>query len=128
MLQSGKINFTRPREKSCRDMNCISINIQRADCRDKLVWIRSLFHKHKVNFLSIQESKLSNVDFGVVCFFWGNSSSSHVFSPSRGASGGNITIWDPVVISHNNIVISYFFVMVEATWWNSGLNIMFISV
>lgn len=57
--------------------------------------VKILCYKHKVNFLAIQETKMETLDLGVVCSFWENTSFSHVFSPSQGASGVILVIWNP---------------------------------
>ena len=75
-------------------MNYLSINNQGAGCLDKRSWIRTLCHKHKINFLAIQETKMKVIDLVTVRSFWGNNSFSHAVSPSRGVSGGILIIWD----------------------------------
>lgn len=106
-------------------MNCLSINLQGAGCGDKWVWVKSLCQKHKVNFLAIQESKMEVMDLVAIRSFWGNLSFSHAFSPSRGASGGIIVIWDPDYISKKRVIISGYFVAVEARWLRKNLEVMF---
>lgn len=81
-----------------------------------------------MKFLGIQESKLEVVDLFVARSFGGNPSFHHAFSPSRGASGGIIVIWNPDVISQTNVIISGYFVVVESNWMRSGLDFMFIVV
>lgn len=75
--------------------------------------------KHKLNFLAIQESKMENLDMCMVRSFWRNVA----FSPSRGAWGSIIAIWDLDVIAHKKIVTSDSFVAIEAIRMKSGLNI-----
>ena len=56
----------------CLLMNCVSINIQGAGNIEKRQWIRKLCNKHRVNFLGVQETKMSTVDDFMVRSIWGN--------------------------------------------------------
>lgn len=38
-------------------MNCLSLNIQGLGSKAKKDWIRELTNKHKISFLSLQETK-----------------------------------------------------------------------
>ncbi|XP_023769286.1 uncharacterized protein LOC111917882 [Lactuca sativa] len=60
--------------------------------------------------------------------FWGNYSFMHAFSPSRAASGGILAIWDVDLISHNHVSVHDGFVVIEAVWVRSGLQVNFIVV
>ncbi|KAL4581287.1 hypothetical protein LXL04_017498 [Taraxacum kok-saghyz] len=57
---------------------------------EKRRWIRNLCNKHKINFLTVQETKTESVDIFTVRSIWGNPVFSHEWSPARGQSGG---IW-----------------------------------
>lgn len=46
----------------------------------------------------------------------------------RGASGGILAIWDLDSITKNNVIISDCFIVVEAVWVHTGLDVMFIVV
>ncbi|GKA27959.1 RNA-directed DNA polymerase, eukaryota [Tanacetum coccineum] len=51
-------------------MNCLSLNVQGLGSKAKKDWIKELNNKHKVNFLSVQETKLdciSDMDVKVLC-------------------------------------------------------------
>ncbi|GAU10348.1 hypothetical protein TSUD_422720, partial [Trifolium subterraneum] len=55
--------------------------------------------ERRVDVLCIQESKLEDVEEGLVRFLWGSEVVEYSFLPSIGASGGILTIWDPRVVS-----------------------------
>lgn len=109
-------------------MNCFSINLQGVGCVVKRSWIRSLCYLHKVNFLAIQETKLEDINLSLMRYFWGNLSFMHSFSPPGGASGGILAIWDLSYISHKRVISTNWYVVVDAVWQNSGLNVLFIVV
>ena len=60
--------------------------------------------------------------------FWGNSSFMHAFCPSHGASRGILAIMDVNLISHSHVSIHDGFVVIEAVWVRSGLQVNFIVV
>ena len=52
-------------------MNCLSLNIQGLGSKAKKSWIRELNIKHKVSFLSIQETKTDVISDMEIKFLWG---------------------------------------------------------
>nr|GEU97839.1 RNA-directed DNA polymerase, eukaryota [Tanacetum cinerariifolium] len=54
----------------------------------KKEWIRELNIKHKVNFLTLQETKMDSISAMDVKLLWGNYNFDHVFSEAVGNSGG----------------------------------------
>lgn len=69
-------------------MNILSINIQGLGNKSKKEWIRELINKNRINFITIQETKLNTVSHMDVKFLWGNSNYDFVSSDSLGNSGG----------------------------------------
>lgn len=109
-------------------MNCLSINISGARSIHKRVWIKKLCNKHKINFLSIQETKLVNVDLVMVHSFWGNVSCSYFFLSFSWCFGGILVIWDPDYFSQKRVFVSDWYVAVEGDWLPSRRNMLFTSV
>nr|GEW35841.1 RNA-directed DNA polymerase, eukaryota, nucleotide-binding alpha-beta plait domain protein [Tanacetum cinerariifolium] len=54
----------------------------------KKEWIRELNIKHKVNFLTLQETKMDSISSMDVNLLWGNYNFNHVFSEAVNNSGG----------------------------------------
>nr|GEX56111.1 RNA-directed DNA polymerase, eukaryota, nucleotide-binding alpha-beta plait domain protein [Tanacetum cinerariifolium] len=54
----------------------------------KKEWIRELNINHKVNFLTLQETKMDSISAMDVKLLWGNYNFDHVFSADVGNSGG----------------------------------------
>lgn len=109
-------------------MNCLSINIQGAGFFEKRVWIKSLCIKYKTNFLAIQETKKELIDLSLLRSSWGNLAFSHAFSPSHGASGGILVVWDPNIFIYNKVTISDWYVAVEGVWAVFSMDVLLISV
>ncbi|KAL4563118.1 hypothetical protein LXL04_027151 [Taraxacum kok-saghyz] len=109
-------------------MNCLSINIQGAGNLDKRQWVRKLCNKYKVNFLGIQETKTVTVDDFLVRSIWGNPHFLYEALPPRGLSGGIWIIWNPDVIKKTRVLFFDWYVVLEATWINTGKPVTFITV
>ncbi|GJY39684.1 RNA-directed DNA polymerase, eukaryota [Tanacetum coccineum] len=58
-------------------------------------WINELCHKHRINFVSLQETKAEDIDLFSIKEVWGNYSFQHVVGSLVGFSGGITCIWDP---------------------------------
>ncbi|GKB20118.1 RNA-directed DNA polymerase, eukaryota [Tanacetum coccineum] len=94
-------------------------------------WVQELCDKHKVNFLSLQETKMEDIELFNIRPCWGNLRFEHVYSPSFGNSGGILCIWDPRMFRKINFTISDYFVMIQGEWipnvlnnWNDDVVIM----
>ncbi|GJV20320.1 RNA-directed DNA polymerase, eukaryota, reverse transcriptase zinc-binding domain protein, partial [Tanacetum coccineum] len=62
---------------------------------DKGTWLRKLCNKHRVNFVAIQETKVSSIDIAIVRSLWGNMHFDYLHSEASGLSGGILVIWEP---------------------------------
>lgn len=59
--------------------------------------------KENVEFLCIQETKLSYVDERLACVMWGNKDCGLVYSGSDGASGGLCCLWNSSVFRRTEL-------------------------
>ncbi|GJX57117.1 RNA-directed DNA polymerase, eukaryota [Tanacetum coccineum] len=109
-------------------MNCLSLNIQGLGSEAKKTWIRELNIKHKVSFLSIQETKSDAISDMEVKRLWGNSIFDHTASEAVGNSGGILCVWDPNMFRKSHHIISDNFVALFGSWIPNKLDILFISV
>ncbi|GJU63615.1 RNA-directed DNA polymerase, eukaryota [Tanacetum coccineum] len=69
-------------------MNCLSLNVQGLGSKAKKDWIKELNNKHKVNFLSIQETKSDHISDMDIKSLWGNSKFDCTISESVLDQGG----------------------------------------
>ncbi|GJY32993.1 RNA-directed DNA polymerase, eukaryota, reverse transcriptase zinc-binding domain protein [Tanacetum coccineum] len=67
----------------------------------------------EVNFLSLQETKIMNVEIFSIKMCWGNYAFDFVHSPSVGKSGGILCVWDPRLFRKTNSTISDYFVILR---------------
>ncbi|GJX77763.1 RNA-directed DNA polymerase, eukaryota [Tanacetum coccineum] len=79
-------------------------------------WVKELCSQNKVNFMSLQETKMETVDNFCIKNCWGNLSFESEFSASVGYSGGILCIWDPSVFRKYNSTISDYFVAIQGEW------------
>lgn len=75
-------------------MKLISWNVRGLGGFEKRKEVRSLVLEKRPFILCLQETKLQVVDGGVVSSLWGDSHCSFSFRPSRGASGGLLSVWN----------------------------------
>ncbi|GKA27508.1 RNA-directed DNA polymerase, eukaryota [Tanacetum coccineum] len=67
-------------------MNFLSLNLQGLGNKAKQRWIQELNIIHRVNLVSIQETKMENMDLLTIKKLWGNVTFYYAFSPSIGYS------------------------------------------
>ncbi|GKC79679.1 RNA-directed DNA polymerase, eukaryota [Tanacetum coccineum] len=91
-------------------------------------WTRELVGKYKVNFLSLQETKMEDISFMDAKFIWGNSRFEHITSKAIGNSGGILCIWDPNIFLQDQHTISNNFVAISVTWIPSNSKLLIISI
>ncbi|GKA18637.1 RNA-directed DNA polymerase, eukaryota [Tanacetum coccineum] len=91
-------------------------------------WVKELCVKNKVNFMSLQETKMETMDLFNIKRCWGNLSFDHVYSPSVGNSGGILCVWDPRMFRKDNSTVSDYFIMVRGEWIPNSKKIMIIAV
>ncbi|GJS15404.1 RNA-directed DNA polymerase, eukaryota, reverse transcriptase zinc-binding domain protein [Tanacetum coccineum] len=89
---------------------------------------RELCEKHKVNFVSLQETKMEDIELFNIKLCWGNFGFEFVHSPSVGNSGGILCIWDPRLFRKLNSTISDYFVIIQGEWAPNGKKLIIISV
>ncbi|GJR52037.1 RNA-directed DNA polymerase, eukaryota [Tanacetum coccineum] len=91
-------------------------------------WTRELVGKYKVNFLSLQETKMEDISSMDAKFIWGNSRFEHITSNAIGNSGGILCIWDPNIFLKDQHTISDNFVAISGTWIPSNSKLLIISI
>ncbi|GJY83774.1 RNA-directed DNA polymerase, eukaryota [Tanacetum coccineum] len=109
-------------------MNFLSLNIQGLAQKAKKDWVRELAMKHKVNFLSIQETKMEEIDVFSVRNCWGNYSYDFLHSNSVGNSGGILCVWDPNSFIKHNYTISDYFVIVRGKWLKRDIDLLIVAI
>ncbi|XP_022031161.1 uncharacterized protein LOC110932111 [Helianthus annuus] len=109
-------------------MNFLSINARGIGGPVKEGWIKGLKLKNKVDFLMIQETKLSDLSKLNVMKFWGNQDYGTEVVEATGLSGGLLCIWDIGIFEISGHVKNRNFLMVNRTIKGSQLKINIINV
>nr|GEZ89776.1 RNA-directed DNA polymerase, eukaryota [Tanacetum cinerariifolium] len=91
-------------------------------------WVMEICVSHKVNFLTLQETKMEDISLIDVKCCWGNYAFEYVYSPAVGNSGGILCVCEKSAFKKNNSTISDYFVMIGGSWLCSGVNLLIISV
>lgn len=90
-------------------MNILSLNSCGLVSKKRNV-IKEFCNRYKTNFLGLQETHLTTVDFFKVRGVWGNYQFQFTSSSANSCSGGLLSIWDPAfylsrVWSYDNVLI-----------------------
>ncbi|GJZ71450.1 RNA-directed DNA polymerase, eukaryota, partial [Tanacetum coccineum] len=109
-------------------MNCLSLNVQGLGSKAKKDWIKELNNKHKVNFLSVQETKLDCISDMDVKVLWGNYKFEYTISEAVGNSGGILCVWDPNVFRKEHHVVSDNFVALYGSWVSNQAKLLVVSI
>nr|GEU52957.1 RNA-directed DNA polymerase, eukaryota [Tanacetum cinerariifolium] len=109
-------------------MNFLSLNIQGLAHKAKKDWVKKLCNKNKVNFLSLQETKIESINTFCVKKCWGNYSFEFLYGPSMGNSGGILCAWDPRMFHKHNATILDYFVAIQGEWIVNAKKYLIISV
>ncbi|XP_071688325.1 uncharacterized protein [Rutidosis leptorrhynchoides] len=88
-------------------MKILSINSCGSFLHDKKKWIKDLCVSNNIEFLAIQETKMSRLHMFRLKSFWGNQNFDFALSLARGFLGGIVSIWDPKVFKLSNSVSSH---------------------
>nr|GEW64745.1 RNA-directed DNA polymerase, eukaryota, reverse transcriptase zinc-binding domain protein [Tanacetum cinerariifolium] len=83
---------------------------------------------NKVNFVSLQETKMESIDLWGIKRCWGNFDFDYVYSEAVGNSCGILCVWDPNMFKKLNATVSDFFTIVRGIWLPSGKRLLVISV
>ncbi|GJY27504.1 RNA-directed DNA polymerase, eukaryota, reverse transcriptase zinc-binding domain protein, partial [Tanacetum coccineum] len=94
----------------------------------KRFWIRDLCFKHNINFLGVQESKMTRLELFCLRSMWGNYSFDYACSMARGLSGGIISMWDPAVFTKENIWCNDNYVIVQGKWLNISHSYFMVNI
>ncbi|GKV04880.1 hypothetical protein SLEP1_g16977 [Rubroshorea leprosula] len=109
-------------------MIILSVNIRGLGGEGKKRGIRELVEKEKVEFLSIQESKLEEVDYQTCRNIWGGDNFDWVSKPSRGSAGGLICIWNCDIMSKERVIEGESFVGIYGTWGASKIPVHILNI
>nr|GEW70515.1 RNA-directed DNA polymerase, eukaryota [Tanacetum cinerariifolium] len=91
-------------------------------------WVKELCNKHKVHFLTLQETKMNNMHIQCVRACWGNLSFDYVHSEAVGNSGGILCVWGSNSFDKKSVTSSYSSVMLRGTWRFTGQKLLLIVV
>ncbi|GJW09362.1 RNA-directed DNA polymerase, eukaryota [Tanacetum coccineum] len=114
--------------KSANKMNFLSLNVQGLGNKAKQGWIQELNIRHRVNLVSIHETKMDNMDLFTIKKLWVNATFDYAFSPSIGYFGGILCVWDPRLFVKDYSLDSDSFLVVSGIWSPTSTKLLIISV
>ncbi|XP_023744854.1 uncharacterized protein LOC111893012 [Lactuca sativa] len=97
-------------------MNFMTLNIRGIGDSKKIEWIRKLKLTQSIDFICIQETRVSDFNNIDIVGCWGSTNYQCDFvNPTRG-SGGILSIWDPRVFRKSNTFSSRHFIATSGEW------------
>ncbi|GKV06521.1 hypothetical protein SLEP1_g18404 [Rubroshorea leprosula] len=90
--------------------------------------VRELVAREKVDFLSVQESKVEVVDAQLCRALWGSDSFEWVAQPSKGMAGGLICIWNPELLKKDRIIEGDNFIGIFEFWGVANTPVYIINI
>ncbi|GJZ69585.1 RNA-directed DNA polymerase, eukaryota [Tanacetum coccineum] len=91
-------------------------------------WVKELCGSNKVNFLTLQETKMESIELFDIKRCWGNFAFDYVHSDSVGNSGGILCVWDPNSFVKLSATVSDYFVILRGNWVSNGKLLLIISM
>nr|GEU39708.1 RNA-directed DNA polymerase, eukaryota [Tanacetum cinerariifolium] len=91
-------------------------------------WVRELNSKHKVSFLTLQETKMETISAVDVKILWGNYYFEYILTGALGNFGGILCVWDPNSFLKDQHIISDNFVALYGTWIPTKTKMLLILV
>ncbi|GJZ49247.1 putative RNA-directed DNA polymerase, eukaryota, reverse transcriptase zinc-binding domain protein [Tanacetum coccineum] len=106
----------------------LGLNMEGLGDLNKRRWICDLCQVNKVNFLSIQETKMLQVDLWMLRQIWGNVHFDFASTSARGMSGGIICLWNSLVFHKSRITCNDNYVVIDGLWIPSDVQVRWIVV
>ncbi|GJW26877.1 RNA-directed DNA polymerase, eukaryota, partial [Tanacetum coccineum] len=95
---------------------------------NKGTWLRKLCNKHRVNFVAIQETKVSSIDIAIVRSLWGNMHFDYLHSEARGLSSGILVIWEPNLFIKQQVFVHSNYIAIHGLWASKNLKTLMVLV
>nr|GEZ33756.1 RNA-directed DNA polymerase, eukaryota [Tanacetum cinerariifolium] len=94
--------------------------------KTKKEWVQELNLQHKVNFLTLQETKMDRITHMDVKLIWSNSNYQFVSSDSVGNSGGILCIWEATVFKKAYVTVFDNFIAIYETWISNNFKVLIV--
>lgn len=109
-------------------MNFLSLNIRGVGEDCKVLWVRRLRKKHKLSFIAIQETQISDAEHIDVAACWG----SNEFGVSRvnsvGRSDGLLNLWDRNFFTSTKTISSRNYLINIGNWVGIHQPVIFANI
>lgn len=103
-----------------RGWNVLSWNVSGINSQGKWDAIRDKINESSASIMYLQETKRDNFEASYLSKFCPRHMSNFSFSPSVGASGGLLTVWNGRLFSAEEITINAFSIVLKLTSHISG--------
>ena len=80
------------------EMKILSYNVRGLGSFEKRAEVRNFIREKHSSVVCLQESNLGTVDDFIIKSVWGYVGCEYSYQASMGASGGLLTVWDPLMV------------------------------
>lgn len=109
-------------------MNLLSWNMRGLGAKIKRSTLRRLISKHQPSFIFIQETKLENPDHRTMRTIWNDNDVDWAFSPSQGAAGGLISIWQKKSFHAQTIKVEKHWIGPKGSFPSSNFDCIMVNI
>nr|GEY01378.1 RNA-directed DNA polymerase, eukaryota [Tanacetum cinerariifolium] len=122
------LKFKRVQESTRKDIERAFGVLQGLAQKAKKDWVKELCVSNKVNFLTLQETKMESMELITIKSCWSNYAFDYVHSDAVGNSGGILCVWDTKEFCKKNCTVSDYFVIVRGVWVKIVANLLIVAV
>ena len=97
-------------------MDTLSLNVRGIGEDYKTRWVKKLKTLHKINFLGLHETQLSDFTKVKVSDCWDSTDFDYDGVHSSGRSGGIISIWDKSIFQKTGVLKGRHYLIVIGDW------------
>nr|CCA66235.1 hypothetical protein [Beta vulgaris subsp. vulgaris] len=109
-------------------INILSWNIRGLGARIKRSALRKMISIHNPLFITIQETKLGEIDPKLIRSIWNSNEVAWTFSPADGNAGGILTLWSKTFITVSSSHVSKNWIAVRGTISHLNWDCSLISI
>ncbi|GKU98648.1 hypothetical protein SLEP1_g11622 [Rubroshorea leprosula] len=102
-----------------------------ADCSKdpkKKQKLRDLVSKEKIDFLALQETKVTGIDRKTCKMVWGTEDFGWVAKDACGLSGGILCVWNSKSLTMSRVIEGENFIGIEGVWGPEGVVVFILNV
>ncbi|GKV02337.1 hypothetical protein SLEP1_g14790 [Rubroshorea leprosula] len=90
--------------------------------------LRDIVSKEKIDFLALQETKVTGIDRNTCKLVWGTEDFGWVAKDACGLSGGILCVWNSKALTMSRVIEGENFIGIEGVWGPEGVVVFILNV